>query len=162
MRRNQEGWFRKCGGSLTQNVGTITVDPRRKMRVKAKETMSTRRTRRARGKRIGLGPAPCGDRRRTPAKQVGQGMSDSIQETENRKGDTLSEDPPTTRRKLMPHYGGRSALSPIMSQKAPKIGLRSLGRYMSLRRLVFRVLNACTPEARPSATPSLHRSSDLP
>lgn len=153
MGRNQGWQFEKCGGSLIQNIGTITADPRRRMQGKAKESTSIRCKRKARGKRIGLGLAAYGDRQRTPAKQVGQGMSGSEQGTENCKRDTLSEGRLTTRRKFILRYGARSALSPIMFQRAPGIRLRSLGRYISPPRHVFRVLNACTAEARLSARP---------
>lgn len=154
--------FETCGGSLRQSVGTIAVDQRGRTRRKAKESMSTRRIKRAKGKRIAPGLAPSGDRQRTPAKQLEQGTSGGEQGTQNFQGDTLSEGRPTTRRQSIPRYGARSVLSPTMSQRAPEIGFRSLGRYTSLRRHMFEVLNAFTAGARLSARPSLHHSSDLP
>lgn len=96
------------------------------MREKRIESMSKSRTREAKPKRIGLGPAPDEDRQRTLEKQVGQGMSGSEQKIEICKGDTLSENRPIVRRKSIPLYGARSALLSIMSQGAPE--LRSLGR----------------------------------
>lgn len=143
MRRSQEWLFENFGGSLRQNTGTIVVDQKGRTRKKAKESMSTRRTRRVKGERIGLDLLPYGGRQQTLAKQLGQGMSGREQGTQNFQGDTLSEGHPTTRRMSIPRYGARSVLSPIMSHRAPKIGLRSLGALLSAR----------TP---------LHRSSDLP
>ena len=105
--------------------------------MKAKESGVIKRRGGAKGKRIVTGPALYGGRQRTLAKQLGQGMSGTGQKTEKGEEDILSEGRRTTRRKLIPHYGARSALLQIMPRRAPEMDLRSPGTLHNSSKIYF-------------------------
>ena len=97
---------------------------------KAKESMSTRCTRRGRRKGIDPGPARHGDLPQTLAKGVGRGMRRSERGTESCKGNILSEGRLIIRKKSMRRYDANRGLSRIMPQRAAETG-RLQGRYKS-------------------------------